>query len=323
MNEAIQYNEFNKPDTFEGSAMDFQIEKVQLKNLYTEEEINSYQIYRTDTKAYLGTVGKYYNILQPAEVYAVAKELEQMLGDGGMDIAMNQYRVVGAGERVEIAGKLPVASQPVEGDTIAYRLTVSSGNDGKAAVKIGVSALRLVCLNGMKVNRPLVNIKCRHTKGLDEKLRPQEIVDSLVKAIEGFNADLAKMAKVNIGDKQAVELLNRVLARVQKRESTPETEKTSKQSEKHRDALMELFKDHDGGAIPAIRGTAYALYNAVTNYVDHYMPIRQSASREEFVEGRGEIYKATALDEILKYAQTFGSRLQNGAAVLDEILERR
>ena len=74
--------------------------------------------------------------------------------------------------------------------------------------------------------------------------------------------------------------------------------------------VLSLYESNDKNAIPSIRGTAYNLLNAVTEYTDHYRSARITDSRKDYsvdearaenaVLGTGERLKSQALDVILE-----------------------
>lgn len=74
--------------------------------------------------------------------------------------------------------------------------------------------------------------------------------------------------------------------------------------------VLSLYESNDNNAFPSIRGTAYNLLNAVTEYTDHYRTARITDAREGYsvdqaraenaVVGTGERLKTQALEVILE-----------------------
>src|SRR4029077_13181165 len=49
--------------------------------------------------------------------------------------------------------------------------------------------------------------------------------------------------------------------------------------------VLGLYESNDGNAIPEIKGTAYNLLNAVTEYADHFRGVRVTSGRQGMNEG--------------------------------------
>lgn len=303
-----------KTEVFENSPLNFEIQKIEVPNLFTNEPIGSYHLYNGEK--YLATVGEYYTPSQPVDVYKKAQALYTQLKENGVDVKFNKGAVRENGKLIEFAMDWPVKSEPVVGDTIKYEIVVSSGNDGKRPLAISLLGLRLVCENGMTVPKMVAKARSRHTRDGLDRLNPAVFAEMVNKSISSFNNSLAQMAKVKLEYKDAGSLLDKILAAANK-SAAPEldTPEISKTMQKHKESILGLYADNDGNAFPEIRNSAYALYNAVTNYIDHHAPLRAGTTREQYVDGRGGVYKKTALDVILEYGK---SRV--GAAVLDDIL---
>ena len=81
------------------------------------------------------------------------------------------------------------------------------------------------------------------------------------------------------------------------------------------DTTLELFENGRGNDMHDVRGTAWAAYNAVTEFVDHYRPVgRGTATAEQKTDdvvdkrlnsawfGTGSDIKQTAWDTLLTVA---------------------
>jgi hypothetical protein len=49
----------------------------------------------------------------------------------------------------------------------------------------------------------------------------------------------------------------------------------------HQQRLLELYASGQGSDLPGVRGTAWAAYNSVTEWVDHHYPLLQSGKVSE------------------------------------------
>jgi hypothetical protein len=101
--------------------------------------------------------------------------------------------------------------------------------------------------------------------------------------------------------------------------------------------VLRLYESNDNNAFPSIRGTAYNLLNAVTEYTDHYRTARITDAREGYtidqaraenaVVGTGDRLKTLALDVILEttegvpvHSTSYSKPANSSGSLLDAVL---
>lgn len=75
--------------------------------------------------------------------------------------------------------------------------------------------------------------------------------------------------------------------------------------------IVDLFGDNDKNMFPEIKGTAYNFFNAVTEYYDHYAPVKATKGRSGMTP-----------EQIRAQNAMFGDQAVRKSEVLDMILEK-
>ena len=102
---------------------------------------NIYATYRLDTKAPLGLVSERYEIVQNKDAFLF---FDPIIDRG--EAIYETAGVLGVGERVFITAKLP-EDILVAGEKVEQYLLITNGHDGKNAVRVGFTPIRVVCNN--------------------------------------------------------------------------------------------------------------------------------------------------------------------------------
>lgn len=220
---------------------------------------------------------------------------------------------LGNGEKIWVMARVPQTDIVIRGtdDVSKGYLLATTGMAGNASFIGKQCKKRVVCDNTLTIALGEdcgTMLKIRHTKNANQRLEmakrlsPALIADS--KALEDKLNILAirKMTKDTM-----LTVLNRLW---------PENPNKDVENARNgrRDAVLakvlELFESNDGNKIPEIRGSAYNLLNAVTEYTDHYRPVRQTSTvkglsddvirAQNAVFGAGDTLKTAALDVILE-----------------------
>lgn len=232
-----------------------------------------------DTRRFLGIVGKKYHPIQNSEAFRLADAL--------VDASGAKFETAGSlknGRIVWMLAQLPEA-QAVLGDKLANYLLLRTSHDGTASLECLLTSIRVVCDNTLTaaMNRNKNRVKVRHTKSA--KVNIDEAKRVLGIAQEHFaehRERLEKLASVSI-DARFVEAFTKALY--------PDQEnRNNTRMDKARNSIRSLFNGRQAGADhKAIKGTAYGLYNAYTEYLDHETgPESSSRSDRQVAESRFE-----------------------------------
>jgi phage/plasmid-like protein (TIGR03299 family) len=250
-------------------------------------------VIRDDNKFPLSVMSDDYEIVQNTEAFAF---FDSVVGTGGA-----YYETAGSiqgGKKVFLVAKLPEVIKATKNDITEQYLTLVNSYDGKMSLRMMFSPIRVVCANTLRAALRNMNesISIRHIGDVDAKIREaqnalglahryfaeyQEIVDRLVKAV---------------ATKEMVEsFLNSCF------EITP-PEEVSTRTKNAMNVVKHLFNSPNNTDY-GISGTAWALYNAATEYADHAATsVKGDADRRmnSIMFGSSANFKQRAMDSILE-----------------------
>lgn len=235
-------------------------------NGYTESESHR-AIWREDPDSgaplILGTCGSRWHELQNREIFNICDELVR-------DPHGPHYETVGAlgdGRKVFMALAFDrlVVDPYGANDTFRRHLLATSSHDGSGAFKLSVVVLREACTNAMDhtIKGADVTWSGRHTATLADRARDAGAALGL--AFDYFDAFAAEVETLV----QTPMTVDALLANVVDAMWTPPADDASARaktiSETRREDIVSIFK---GATTDNIAGTAWAGFNAVTEYLD-------------------------------------------------------
>lgn len=242
---------------------------VALAELRTTEGIPVPQkraVIRTDTQDVLGVVGANYVPVQNRQAFAF---LDALAADGGI-----HYHTAGAlrkGERIWLLAKLPGQIRVRFSEDVSQKyLLLSNSHDGSSALRVFFTSIRVVCANTLSVadrEGRGEGIAIRHQGDLAAKVREAQRVLGLA---HRFFDDLE-----NHFDLLARHYPSHAQVSAYYKALYPDPEDGNPaRAQSVRDQLFGLYESGQGQDIPEIRGTTWAAFNAVTEFVDHRRPTR-------------------------------------------------
>jgi len=255
---------------------------------------------RTDARRILGTVGEVYQTIQNHEA---AELMDAFAGETGCKV-----ETVGSlrnGKAVWLLGLMPERIR-VKDDTLAKYVLVRSAHDGSASLEVFHTSVRVVCANTLAaaVNGSSCRTRIRHTGKAQERLA--EARRAALNAGKHFTATaelMQQLAEVRVTPPGVVDFLRTVI---------PDAEDDSDLAKhRHQERRLQIAQLWDGGQRganqAAVRGTAYGLLQAVTEYTDHYAHIRRSdgataaeARLESVLWGSAANFKQKSLDTLVE-----------------------
>ncbi len=277
-------------------GLDFDVKKKSISVSGGKKIDGYFATERQDTKDVLGIVSKDYQIVQNGEVFGFF--------DSIIDRGEAIYQTAGAlgkGEKIFITAKLP-EDILVKGETVNNYLLLSSGHDGKSAIQIGFTSIRVVCNNTL--NMALSGLKNKitilHFKNAQQKL---ETASKVMGMASKYTVELApvlnRMAEVKITDEKLREYFVEVLKPAKELidKETLET-KYSTRFIKTIDEVMDFAHNHPTQQSEEAKGTVWGAYNAISGY---YGYLKNYKSQEDkmndlyFKQGAKKIEQAFEL----------------------------
>lgn len=255
-----------------------------------------YGIVRADTllrqepPSVLGIVGDAYTPLQNREAFAWFDPIV------GQEAAV--YHTAGAlddGQRVWILAKLPDDMQVV-GDDIANKfLLLSNSHDGTSAVQVKFTPVRVVCHNTLTIALGDGNaLSVPHTRTLGERLSAAREALGIIRGrFDAIEADFRAMAGFQMTSVRLARYLAAVFPLPATERATEAGRRAHARVEQARHESARLFEEGKGNAASGARGTLWAAYNGVAQFVD-YAVCHRDADRRLYSVWFGSAYLSKA-----------------------------
>ena len=251
------------------AGLDWEVEQ---KEIRTEDGV-SVPGYRANVRSndgkVLGVVSDRYSVVQNREAFAFT---DGLLGTGV------KYETAGSlmgGKRVWMLAKLP-DKYIIQGDRISPYLVFSNSHDGSGSIKVALTPIRVVCNNTcMALQTAQRSWSTKHTGDIENRMedaretlfRAEEYMDGLGKEIENLN-------RIRIPRKKAEEQIRKLVPVPEN--ATPLQEKNAESQ--RNDIILRYLYAPDLKNLPE---NGYRLYNAVSDYVNHAKPLRETKSYRE------------------------------------------
>jgi phage/plasmid-like protein (TIGR03299 family) len=274
---------------------------------------------RTDVGAVLGVVSRRYRVFQNAEAFDFS---DALVGEG-----LARYETAGAlhgGRRVWLLARLPRELR-VRGteDVVEPYLLLANSHDGTMCLRMVPTTVRVVCQNTLNLalgRAGSAGVTVQHRESLADRVdEARERLVLVVRRVEQFQEQIDALARTPLRGaavqryfRQALELPGLEDLLEAPKESWPCLARglLAEQSERQRAAqarLLERLAENFEAAenrLRGIEGTAWAAYNAVSQYVDHQMRVGSPEARLNSVWfGAGDRLKQHAFARALQLAQ--------------------
>lgn len=309
-------NAVNWLEAMKQAGLDWEVEKIQLgapiERLTSNwVQVEAWGIVREPEGVFLGTVGEDYGIVQNREAFAFVDNLLEAENGAHYESA----GALGKGERIWCLARIPSADFAVAGaDQHETYLLFTTSHDGSMSVISKITTVRVVCQNTLSwaLNEAgKAMLKVKHTKNVTSRLEMAAEVMQGVRQDTGSLAEKLKLLSTRTLTKETTQVILDRLFPKPKRDSQ-ELVRDNNRRENVLAKVLELYELNDNNAYPQIRGTAYNLLNAVTEYTDHLRGTRLTTDRkdagytvpmaraENTLFGSGNALKSKALDVILE-----------------------
>lgn len=217
----------------------------------------------------VGMVGTRYTPIQNRDAFQVAEDLVAPKY-GAKIVGMADFRHGGASLMVvDLQRPITVTRGGVE-DTMDLNLLVKNSHDGSSALTFALLAERIACTNAL----PAAIAGAQRSWKISHTPNAQERVSLAVKAIheavgyqEKFQAVAQKMLDTDMVDAEFA----KIVANLWK----VDPEATGKVADRKRETQAEVIRLYkESPTLEGIRGTRWAGYNALTEYLDHFRPVK-------------------------------------------------
>jgi phage/plasmid-like protein (TIGR03299 family) len=249
--------------TLKASGLDWKVEKKTLQVSETGQMVNNLfaHVRNTDSRI-LGYGTERYNILQNEDAF---KWFQPFL-----DLGACQFETAGSlhdGEVIWVMAKMKGMLQVAPNDEVEKYLLLSHSHNGKHSVAAAETPVRVVCANTLAMAKRNQTSwgKIKHSKNMHQAL--SDARDAIAQANIRFDEYLElyqRLAAVQCSTQKATEYFTTLLGHQGVATADLPTRTANKL-----DNMFNLFEAGKGNNNPAIKGTYWAAYNAVTEYLSH------------------------------------------------------
>lgn len=283
-------------EAIKAASLDWKVTKEPIYLKDGREIGDKFATVREDTKDILGIVGHVYRPLQNKEAFSFFDAVV-----GSKDAIYHTAGALGVGERIWILAKLPGEIQVIGEDVTEKYLLLTNTHDGSGAINMMFTPIRVVCQNTLNVamRDNVRKQSVRHTGTMG--LRVADVAEGLGiihQRFEAFGEAARALTKVQVNI-QGWEHYAKNVGLI------PNEPEMSTRAKNILEEVSSLFEYGKGNNLPGVKGTAWAAFNAVTEYVDHVRTAKGSDSKLEsransLLFGSGAALKQKAWDKALQ-----------------------
>jgi phage/plasmid-like protein (TIGR03299 family) len=286
------------------ASLTWNVEKSALLSPYTGKPLQTYGIFRDgDTpgdKVFLGSVGEQYTPLQNKFAFDFVDAILEAESSAHYEAA----GALGNGEKIWCLAKINGQTR-IDGtnDISEHYLLFTTSHDGSLAATCKLTTVRVVCNNTLTqaLNAKGDFVRVKHTTNAKDRLEAaKNLVQGAAQNIQGIAQKFNELARRKVTKETFDNVMKRVFGDYEN-------------SARIKNQVLEvanLFDSNDGNAIPQIKGSAYNLLNAITEYTDHKASFRKTDRREGMADnairaenalfGNAASLKEKALDVIIE-----------------------
>jgi len=226
----------------------------------------------TSATEYLGVVGSSYT---PIQNEAHASLLNAIVDESGA-----HFETAGAlrgGKQTFMTMRLPGSMKIGGEDAIDQYLIASNAHDGTASFQFIVSPVRVVCANTLAaaLGKAKSSFKIRHVKGATGAIQEaREALGLTFDYLDAFQVEADRMIAKSLTDVTFGKMIESLFIDPQAKSKRAENV-----GREHVDGVKRLW-DENGDTMQGVKNTRWGGYQAVTEYVDHFMNVRGDGDRD-------------------------------------------
>lgn len=250
-------------------------------------------LFRSDNKTALSVVSDAYKVVQPGEVLDFFKDLAD-----GNGFTIETAGTLFEGRRFWALAAINEHAVVVGDDKISGYLLLSTSCDGSLTTSAKFTTVRVVCNNTLSAalkkaeSGRKVSVSHRSTFVAEQVKRELGIARD---SFGSFMRNARSLAAKSVTTGQAEQFVESLLT------DTKFVTASAPRRSRQFTSVMNLFEGSAiGSDLPGVRGTAWGLVNAVTEYVDHRVNTKNDSIRMASAWfGRGDDLKNTAFERAL------------------------
>lgn len=220
-----------------------------------------------------GVASPSYAILQPRQAFSFFDAVV------GQKLAMyHTAGVLGDGERLWMMAKLPGEIRPVKDDVSEKYVLLTTGYNGITATTMMETPIRVVCQNTLNaaLEGRETKIRIRHRGDVKAHImEAQRLLKISLKYYDSLEQSFRVLAGFQYKSAHVKRLFDEVFPVNEERKGD-----TSKGNAGVRERILFLTEKGRGADLAGVKGTGWGLYNAVTEYVDHFRKTKVAGQKD-------------------------------------------
>jgi phage/plasmid-like protein (TIGR03299 family) len=220
-------------------------------------------IVRNDDNAILGITSNMYHIIQNSECFGF---IDEIIGSG--QAVFHTAASLAGGRKIFCTVKFPNDAK-IGDDLINMYLLLSSSHDGKEALRVQWTPVRVVCANTLSLalgTSTPASINIVHTQNYQKKIhQAREVLRLTDNYYQIMEQEFNKLLDAEFSNDDMVGLTERLFP-------VKDGKEVAGITKNKREKLVELFEAGAGNA--PVHGTKWGAFNAVTEFTDHHLIVR-------------------------------------------------
>lgn len=285
-------------EAIEASGIGFRVTKEPLfwnhPTQGLQEIPDQFATLNNDTQEVLGVVGARYEPISVKEEFMTLGDA--LLGESGG--RWTSAFATGKGERIFLQMAMPETFSVLQGDEVQTFLSLATSHDGTLANLALTTNVRTICQNTanmmLKGAKPTISIK--HTKNQAGKLKMAvSILQEMAAYQKALGESFKQFADFKIDDAFVDEYLDALFRKPSDLPVGPQ----QTIAQRKRDEVIDCLVNGPGMEIPGVAGTAWAAFNAATDWADHKMTSRgEGDTANRILFGAPAKFKQLAYDSL-------------------------
>jgi phage/plasmid-like protein (TIGR03299 family) len=244
------------------AGLDWEAELVPLVTADTGARVEHRAVRRKSDGRVLGVVGPRYAVLQNQDAF---QWFEPFLE--AKEAALHTAGSLRHGSRIWVLAKLNRDPLVIaQGDEVEKYLLLSHSHDGSLAVRVGFSPVRVVCANtlamahGAEASKLL---RVKHTRDVHDNLANiREVINLANAEFQATSEQYRLLARRSINQADLQRYVQKVLKVEDDQEAGPRMKNIIGE-------IVGLAEAGRGNGLPSVRGTYWAAYNGVTEWLTY------------------------------------------------------
>lgn len=228
----------------------------------------------TGENQYLGVVGSYYEPIQNEKHIDLLNALVDESG-AHFDTAGS----LRSGRETFVSMKLPETMNVGGQDPVDLYLLALNSHDGASAFRFLVTPVRVVCANtqAAAIRAAKSSFSIRHVRGATGVIaEAREALDLTFKYVSEFEVEAERLLGLSFSDREFDGFIKELFD-YEKAETTRQFNTATE----HVEGASSLW--HSSATMEGITGTRWGAYQAVTEYTDHFMAVRNTGYEENIL----------------------------------------